>query len=195
LRVVPDSYSYITNMDDQLLQQIRDIIKSPRSPLVLAPNPILQAECQPVEWSEDIDNVLDFMVAVMNAHHGIGLAAPQIGLPIQLIVAQTDKGIITAINPVLKSSSDEIVWYKEGCLSYPDYFVSLPRPESVTIALEGDNPDMPMETELSGIGARVIQHEMDHLTGICLAEKILELPKNKQRIAKDKLAKHFKKRK
>lgn len=163
--------------------------------LITAPNPILTQKCSPVEWSPKIDEVLDAMITVMEINRGIGLAAPQIGLPLQLLVAKTSKGILTAINPVLKETSEEIVWLKEGCLSYPDYFVSIPRPGTITVELEGENPDFSLANELTGTDARIILHEMDHLRGICLADRILELPKNKRRIAKEKLAKMMRKMK
>lgn len=184
-------------MTDQILEEdkvnelIKEVLKAPR--LVTAPNDILKVRCSPVNWSPEIDNVLDLMVAMMNAHKGIGLAAPQIGLPFQLLIAKTAKGIITAINPVLKEVSDNSVWIKEGCLSYPNYFVSLERPESVTVALEGENPEFPLEETFEDMDARIILHEMDHLDGICLADRILDLPKNKQRIARDKLSKQMRK--
>jgi len=177
----------------ELEQDIQAVIANPK--LVVAPNPILSTPCHSVEWSPLVDQFLETMIMVMEMSGGIGLAAPQLGMPLNLLVAKTSKGIITAINPVLKETSEEIVWYKEGCLSYPDYYVSIPRPESVTVELEGENPEFSLADTLDGLSARIVLHEMDHLKGICLADKILELPKNKRRIAEQKLAKAMRKMK
>ena len=179
--------------EEEIEKQFGMALKYPQ--LVKAPNPILTIPCHPVEWSPLVDRILDTMITVMEIHRGIGLAAPQMGLPLNLLVAKLSDGIVTAINPVLKETSEEIVWIKEGCLSYPGYFVSIPRPKSIVVELEGENPDFPLTTTLEGMDARIILHEMDHLKGICLADRILELPKNKKRIAQQKLAKAMRKKK
>jgi peptide deformylase len=103
------------------------------------------------------------MLYTMRYYKGIGLAAPQIGISKQLIVADTGEGIIRLANPVIieKSGSGEM---EEGCLSIPDKKVNVTRPYKVVVSglsYKGEK----VEIKAEGLLARVLQHEIDHLTG------------------------------
>ena len=100
---------------------------------------------------------------------GIGLAANQIGLPVSLFVidlsemeAHEEEKPLAVINPVILSSSDSSVTIEEGCLSIPGVREEVTRPESITVSFT-DGTFNTIRTELSGVSARVFQHEYDHL--------------------------------
>ncbi len=103
------------------------------------------------------------MLLTMYTFNGLGLAAPQIGNPVQLIVADIGEGAIKLINPhIIKSRGDDKM--TEGCLSLPDINVEIKRAYEVVV--EGlDEKGQQIEIKAKGLLARVIQHEIDHLRG------------------------------
>ena len=103
------------------------------------------------------------MLLTMYAFNGVGLAAPQVGNPLQIIVVDIGEGIIKLANPrIIKiKGEDKLV---EGCLSVPDVSVEIKRPYEIII--EGlDEKGKQIEIKAKGLLARVIQHEIDHLKG------------------------------
>jgi peptide deformylase len=142
------------------------------------------------------DNLIELigsMYNTMHKAHGIGLAAPQVGLDIALTVidinkAEEDKKIkylpLTLINPVVKDSHGEALM-EEGCLSIPYLRSEIIRPE--TIYLEYQDVDLNKHhVELNGLMARVAQHEIDHLNGILFVDRIT---KEQRKIIKNELDK------
>ena len=146
--------------------------------VLLAPNPILSTRCVDVLDSEfctpELTQFVSSMAETMYAKRGIGLAAPQVGDRRRIIVADptnTGKDFLQMINPVIISHSEDVVTNSEGCLSIPGLQVSTPRFRDVTVGWRELNGDY-QEWYFSGWDAVVIQHELDHLEGTTLLDKV-----------------------
>ncbi|MBO4672183.1 MAG: peptide deformylase [Alphaproteobacteria bacterium] len=138
----------------------------------LCGDPILREICAPVEKIDaDLLRTLDTMVEMMREQSGVGLAAPQVGITQRFIVMMTpnDEKIFKMINPRIISRSENTVVMEEGCLSVlggdnlPVY-ANVTRPESVTVEWTDENGKQ-LSAEMSGVPARIVQHETDHLDG------------------------------
>jgi peptide deformylase len=134
-------------------------------------DPVLRTKAAPVT---DIDGKLvqlaDEMLQVMYDRPGIGLAAPQVGIQKQFFVYDIDENPAALINPVIKESRGEWV-YEEGCLSIPGLYVEIVRPKEILIAgfdLHGNE----VEFEADDLLARLFQHELDHLHGTLMFERM-----------------------
>jgi peptide deformylase len=109
------------------------------------------------------------MVDLMHRHEGIGLAAPQVGLLVRLIVADIGEGLLGIVNPQVMPVTDVKDSMNEGCLSLPDVSVEIDRKQAVEV--RGMDPTGgPLHFEARGLLARVIQHEVDHLEGILICD-------------------------
>ena len=131
-----------------------------------------------------LDKLIEDMFETMYNSNGVGLAAPQTGLNIRLIVIDSNEilkdqsGLKKAfINPFIIETSGEDVSYEEGCLSLPKIREDVIRPENVRLKYLDENFVEHTET-FSGITARVIQHEYDHLEGILFIDRLSFLKKN-----------------
>ena len=138
----------------------------------LCGDPILRQQCTPVEKiDEKLLQTLDTMVAMMREQSGVGLAAPQVGITQRFLVMMTpdNEQIFKMINPRITSRSEKTCTMEEGCLSVlggdnlPVY-ANVSRPESVTVEWTDENGEQ-MSAEMSGVPARIVQHETDHLYG------------------------------
>ena len=108
--------------------------------------------------------LIDDMFETMYAAHGIGLAAPQVGRTERIAVVDVDDEAFAIVNPVIVSDDKTLVKGEEGCLSIPDVYGDVTRPERVKVrALDRDGN--PFEIEAEGLLARCLQHEIDHLDG------------------------------
>ncbi|MCB0712857.1 MAG: peptide deformylase [Ignavibacteriae bacterium] len=142
-------------------------------PVYTYDHPILRKKLKPIEEMTDglIQLALD-MHTTMNNADGIGLAANQVGRDVQMLVinisgAEGNEHVkpITMINPVIEAYSEEEVPYEEGCLSLPDLRADVVRPEAIEVRYF-DTAMKEHQTEVDGLLARVMQHEIDHLRGI-----------------------------
>lgn len=116
------------------------------------------------------------MRAEMKKAQGIGLSANQIGLDCKIFVAQVENKFYAIFNPIIIKTSTKIVEMEEGCLSVPQTFGQVKRPEKIT--LEGqDVLGKKIKIKAWGLLARVFQHEVDHLNGILFINKTKELYK------------------
>jgi peptide deformylase len=138
----------------------------------LCGDPILRTECTPVEKIDDeLLRTLDTMVDMMRTQSGVGLAAPQVGITQRFLVMMTpdDEKIFKMINPKILSHSEKTCVMEEGCLSVlggdnlPVY-ANVTRPESVTVEWTDENGEH-KSAAMSGVPARIVQHETDHLDG------------------------------
>jgi peptide deformylase len=134
-------------------------------------DPVLKTRAAEVT---DVDGKLvalaDQMLETMYAAPGLGLAAPQIGVQKQLFVYDVGDGPQTLINPTIKESSGEWV-YDEGCLSIPGLYVEIVRPKEVLLHgwdLHGNE----VTIEADELLARLFQHELDHLHGVLMFERM-----------------------
>ena len=137
---------------------------------------VLKKQCQAVEKvTGKIKKLLDDMAETMNAADGVGLAAPQVGVELRIVVIDVGEGLIELINPVLleKEGCQKGL---EGCLSVPGVFGEVERYEKVVV--EGLNRSgRKIRVTGSGLLARALQHEMDHLDGVLFVEKADSLQK------------------
>lgn len=126
--------------------------------------------------NDEIRAIAVQMLQTMYSNNGIGLAAHQVGINKQIIVIDTELEDETSpplimINPEIKSLGGDAVVGEEGCLSVPDVFLDVQRPDQVTINYR-DEDGKPQTLTTSGILARVIQHEMDHLNGVMFVDRV-----------------------
>ena len=140
-------------------------------PIILHPDPRLKKKSAAVpDLNDDLRTLADNMLETMYHAPGIGLAAPQIGVLSRLIVLDCETGDdakprpLVMFNPEIVSSSSDTNVYEEGCLSLPDQFADVTRPEAVKVAWIDEN-GAPKEEEFDGLWATCVQHEIDHLDG------------------------------
>jgi peptide deformylase len=136
-------------------------------------DPVLRSKARPVEvFDEALRDEVARMGALMHDSMGIGLAATQVGTLHRVLVyrVEHDSPINALINPELEWSGREKEWMEEGCLSLPGVLVDVERPVRVRIRAHDPNGD-PLVIEASGLEARVIQHEMDHLDGVLILDR------------------------
>lgn len=158
--------------------EIRDI--------VTLPAPILRSKARKVtSFDDEVKTLIDDMVATMREAPGVGLAAPQVNVPLRIIVVEfgdeedpdIQPKLFTVINPELSRFSKEMTVGTEGCLSIPGFVGDVERSKSVTV--KGLNrTGQPLRIKASGWLARIFQHEVDHLDGVLYidrADKIWEL--------------------
>lgn len=116
------------------------------------------------------------MLQTMYTSDGIGLAAPQVGIQKQILVIDVDwenaaTPPLVLINPVIKSFGQEIAVAQEGCLSIPNVFLDVKRPEAIEVSYKDEN-GRPQTRRFNDLPARVIQHEMDHLNGVLFVDRV-----------------------
>ena len=137
-------------------------------------DPVLRATALPVErFDEVLKAEIERMGTLMHDALGVGLAATQLGVLHQLLVYRADpEDPITAlVNPVLEWVSEELEIAEEGCLSLPSVHVEVERPAEVRVRAQ-DEAGEELQIEAEGLTARVIQHEMDHLSGVLILDRI-----------------------
>jgi peptide deformylase len=152
-------------------------------PILTAPDPRLKVMSKPVTKVDDsIRRLMDDMLATMYASEGLGLAAPQVGVPKRVIVMdlarQGEKpNPIMLANPEVIWRSEEEMVCEEGCLSVPDQYSEVSRPKAVRIRyLDYQNEIREMDAE--GYLATCLQHEIDHLNGILFIDRLSSLRRN-----------------
>jgi len=119
---------------------------------------------------DSIRNICASMVDTMIANNGGGLAGNQVGILKRIIIIKDGEDVKIMINPEIVEFSDAICDMKEGCLSIPDTFLDIKRPEKIEIKYR-DTKGKPHFETYSGLTSRIIQHEMDHLDGIVMVNK------------------------
>ena len=160
--------------------------------IITLPNPILKKKCEPVtEVNDEIRKLLDDMLSTMYKAPGIGLAAPQIGISKRLIVMdvspraglkryQVEKdekeeeikpNPIQMINPEITCVSEKKDTDQEGCLSIPDVRLEVKRPEVITFKYQDQRGEEHTD-QIGGLLSRAIQHEVDHLNGIFIVDRV-----------------------
>ena len=147
-------------------------------PLVTIPNPSLRKRSQavPLPLASDIQEFIKEMVLAMVEYDGVGLAAPQVGKNINIIVINTEVAPTVYINPVVKKVSWRKDKHEEGCLSVPGVFGIVKRPSLITVEYNDCQGNFVTEI-LTSFLARVFQHEVDHLNGVLFIDKTLEITK------------------
>ena len=146
------------------------------------PEEILGQRAEPItEIDEDVVKLVDHMTETMYSAPGIGLAATQVGVAKQVLVAdiaprRPESELIVLINPEIVAAEGEVI-FEEGCLSVPDYQAEVKRHEKVTVRglnLKG----VEVEIEAEGLLAVVLQHEIDHLNGMLFIDRLSKLKRD-----------------
>jgi len=151
--------------------------------ILTEPNIILRKISEPVKKvGEEERKLMDDMLDTMYAAPGIGLAAVQIGVPKRIIVMdisrdENKKEPMYFINPVIKNKNKEQAKYEEGCLSVPDQFAEIERPNTCEVEYLDYNGNK-QQLKAEGLLATCIQHEMDHLEGILFIDYLSKLKKS-----------------
>lgn len=154
-----------------------------RLPILVAPHPILKRKAQPVaEVDARVVKLMDDMVETMYDANGIGLAAPQVGVLDRVIVVDVhEKGEpanpIRLADPEIVWSSDEKAVCEEGCLSVPEQYAEVTRPQRIRVRYL-DEKNQQQEIEADGMLATCIQHEIDHLNGVLFVDYLSMLKRN-----------------
>jgi len=157
-------------------------------PIIETPDPILRQISTPVEAvDDDLRKLIDDMFQTMYAAPGIGLAAIQVGVPKRLLVIDLQepeeeggepvREPLVFINPEILEASDTLQVYSEGCLSVPDMYAEVERPDRIR-ARWLDRDGKPHEKEIDGLLAICLQHEMDHLEGILFIDHLSRLKRD-----------------
>ncbi len=152
-------------------------------PLITLPDPRLRLISKPVERIDDATRQFarDLFETMYDAP-GIGLAAIQVGEPLRMLVIDIAKEgeepmPMTVVNPEVVWRSDKRSVYEEGCLSIPDYYAEVERPEMVRVKYLDENVTE-QEVEANGLLATCLQHEIDHLDGILFIDYISKLKRD-----------------
>ena len=145
-------------------------------PILKYGDKVLHARARAIDaLTPEIDRIVDDMIETMYAAPGIGLAAPQVGVPLRIFVVDVSIGrdpsaLLVMINPEFVDR-DGMQLEEEGCLSVPGFNATVVRPSRVVV--KGlDRMGQPVEREGTGLLARAFQHEMDHLDGTLFVDKL-----------------------
>jgi len=136
-------------------------------PIRIAGDPVLRTKAKKVKKIDaSVQKLIDDMIDTMHAAPGVGLAAPQVGVSLRVVVIETpDDGLMALINPeVVKTSGERLVM--EGCLSVPGYQAEITRSRQVTVkALDRDGKEVRIKA-VDTLLAQALEHEIDHINGV-----------------------------
>jgi peptide deformylase len=136
-------------------------------------DPVLRTEARAVaRFDDELRDEIAKMGVLMHDAYGIGLAATQVGILHRVLVyrVESDSPVNALVNPTIEWSSKDKEWAEEGCLSLPAVHVDVERPVHVRVRAQDEQGDEIL-VEASGLEARVIQHEMDHLDGVLILDR------------------------
>jgi peptide deformylase len=134
-------------------------------------DPVLKTRASPVEsFDGSLSNLAEDMLATMREHEGVGLAANQVGRLKRILVAALEEDEFVLVNPVVEEAAETTEKELEGCLSIPGIQVEVERPTAITVSGQ-DASGSPLKIEASGLLARILQHEIDHLDGVLILDR------------------------
>jgi peptide deformylase len=149
-------------------------------------DPVLKERARPVvSFDDKLERLAGQMAEAMNREEGVGLAATQVGVLSRIIVwrdPDADDGVHTWANPVITECSEACSAAAEGCLSLPGASLEVTRPDEVVVSAE-DIRGGPLQVRLSGFPARIVQHEVDHLDGRLILDRVS--PEERRRVMKE----------
>src|SRR3954468_6117679 len=153
-------------------------------PLVILPDPRLRQTCEPVAAiTDEIRQLAEDMLDTMYDAPGVGLAAIQIGVPKRVVTMDVSKTEgerhpMVLINPEILWTSEEKRSYEEGCLSIPEYYEEVERPDRVRFRYQNLQGEI-VEQEADGLLATCVQHEIDHLNGVLFIDYLSKLKRDR----------------
>lgn len=138
-------------------------------------NRVLTHRAKPCTFGYPVrnQNTVDSMLELMKRERGIGLAATQVGMLKRLFVIEIDGRSRAYFNPEITESSQNLTEYDEGCLSFKGKSCIIKRPDEISVRYQNYKGDWYVE-RLSGLWARCFQHELDHLDGITMWDRLKE---------------------
>ena len=151
--------------------------------ILIVPDPMLRKTARAVtpDDAETVRSLIPAMFAAMYKAPGIGLAAPQVGSLLRVIVVDVAPDKIPApfalVNPEVIAKSAEMATREEGCLSLPDQYAEVTRPARVKVRYQ-DEQGIRQEVEAEGLLAACVQHEIDHLNGVLFVDYLSSLKRN-----------------
>ncbi|HTJ63025.1 MAG TPA: peptide deformylase [Alphaproteobacteria bacterium] len=151
--------------------------------ILVAPDPRLKLTSQPVPVVDDATRrLMDDMLETMYAAPGIGLAAPQVGRPVRVIVVDvaeegTPPHPYRMVNPEIVDASEDMRVTNEGCLSVPDFYADVERADTITVRYQDENGDQ-KTLKAEGMLATCIAHEIEHLDGVLFVDHLSLVKRN-----------------
>ncbi len=143
-------------------------------PIVLLGEPVLRQKAKRISrFDASIQQLIDDMVETLRAAPGLGLAAPQVGVPLRVCVIDVDEKLTILCNPEIVEMEGEYE-PEEGCLSIPGYVANVKRALKVTVKAK-NRRGKEIKIKADGLLAHVIQHEVDHLDGILFIDRLASL--------------------
>lgn len=137
----------------------------PVRPILVVGNPVLRQKAKRVStFDASLRALVEDMIETMRAAPGVGLAGPQVGVPLRVAVIEVDDQVYTIVNPEIVKTSGEYQ-PEEGCLSVPGYWGTLARAEKVTVKAKDQFGKDVRISNAEGLLAQALQHEIDHLDG------------------------------
>jgi peptide deformylase len=134
-------------------------------------DPVLKTRAAPVEtFDEALARLAEEMLLTMRENEGVGLAANQVGRLKRILVAATEEEEYVIVNPVVEDAAETTQKEAEGCLSIPGIQVEVERPTNATVS-GYDASGAPQRIEATGLLARILQHEIDHLDGVLILDR------------------------
>ncbi|HHT91074.1 MAG: peptide deformylase [Bacillota bacterium] len=141
-------------------------------PIVTVGDPVLEQRAEEVpKITKKVAKLIDDMLETMYEANGVGLAAPQVGVSQRIIVLDPGDGPVIIVNPVLNEASGEEIDV-EGCLSIPERWVYVKRATEVEVTGLNEK-GKPLRVQAEGLFARALQHEIDHLDGVLMLDRML----------------------
>jgi peptide deformylase len=135
--------------------------------LVSDKDSILKTPCQEVDFLNPPFDLIEFskdLVKFMYDNNGIGIAANQVGVPYRIFAMRGQPENFVCINPRIVHFSEQQILLEEGCLTFPNLYVKIKRPQQIRVRFNTPNGDV-MTKQFVGMTARIFQHELDHLNG------------------------------
>jgi peptide deformylase len=139
------------------------------------PNELLRKKSIEVKnpTSVEMKQLILDMIKTLRANNGLGLAAPQIGKNLRICIIEIENELFVLINPEIKSLSKEEIPSEEGCLSFPNKFLQINRHKRIKIKATDLNGKKQI-IRARGLLAKVIQHEIDHLNGVLIVDRVAD---------------------
>lgn len=156
--VVPDEFKHL-------------YVKDSKRPILKVPHPDLRETAVEVKRvNSRIKNIIEQMIKIMRDARGIGLAAPQLGITERIVIVAPHGKAVPMVNPrIIEATGSEVA--EEGCLSIPGLYGDVERATNIKVTAM-DKKGRETTWELSGLAARVAQHEIDHLDGVLFIDKV-----------------------
>jgi len=170
----------------------------PEFSLTLYPSPVLRKIADPVtSFDGRLSELVEGMYARMFESHGVGLAAPQVGVRQRVLVMNEEGDVekpelnLTLINPKIVERTGDKTLLEEGCLSFPGIYAEVSRPANCIVeAVDVDG--QPLRLELTGFKSRVLQHEYDHLEGVLLVDRMSPADRLRNKVALEEMIEAYK---